>query len=120
MHRSHLSENPEQQHEEQHDNQHERHHHPHALQVASLYHLVVRLQVLLAVLWTLPDRPQLAVPVARRRLIQLPVRRLERVDLRVGVVANALEALGQARRVLLLSVLYTTPAPVTEVTGCVA
>jgi hypothetical protein len=99
-----LVNNSDHQHEEHHENQHKRQHHPDALRVAALYDFVVGLNVPLAVLWALTNRPQLAIPVAGRRLVQLAVWRLECVDLCVGIVANAFEALGEPRRVLWWSV----------------
>lgn len=91
---------PQHQHEEHQNDQRKRQHHAHTLQIPSLNLLIVCLDVPLAVLRTLSYRPQLAVAVARRRLIQLTLWRLEGVDLCVCVVADPLEALGQARRVL--------------------
>lgn len=90
----------EHQHEEHQNDQRKRQHHPHALEVAPLYLLVVRLDIHLTVLRALPYRPQLTVTIAGRRLIQLALWRLERVDLRVRIVADSLKALGKARRVL--------------------
>lgn len=95
-----LCDQAEEQHEEDHEDKHERQHHAHALQVPPLYDLVVRLDVGLTVPRTLPSRPQLAVAVTRRRLVQLPLGRLECVDLCVGVVSYALVALGEARSIL--------------------
>lgn len=88
------------QREEHHDEQYKGQHHPHAFQVSPLDFLVVRLEVPLAVQWTLSYRPQLAVAVARRRLIQLALWRLEGIDLCVCIVADSLKALWEARRVL--------------------
>lgn len=102
----------EHQHEEHQNDQRKRQHHPHALEIAPLYLLVVRLNIRLAVLWALPNRPQLAVTVARRRLIQLALWRLERVDLRVRVVADSLKALGKARRVLEVVLAHRTESGV--------
>jgi hypothetical protein len=95
------------QHKEHQDDQRKGQHHPHALQIAPLDLLVVRLDVRLTILWTLSNWPQLTIAVARRRLIQLPLWRLERIDLCVCVVTNPLEAFGEAGRVLrVLSTLY--------------
>lgn len=44
-------------HKENYNKQRKRHHHPHALQVAPLDLLIIRLKVPLAVLRTLTDRP---------------------------------------------------------------
>lgn len=50
--------------EDQYD-QRKRHHHPHALEVTPFYDLVVGLEIRVAELRALPNRPQLAVAVAR-------------------------------------------------------
>lgn len=72
--RSSGSEDLNDQHEEHQNDQRERHHHSDALKVATLYLLIVGLQVLQAELRALPCRPQLAVAVSRRRLVQLSFR----------------------------------------------
>ena len=54
------------QYEEEEDEDPKRHQHAPALGIAPFEHLVVGLDVCLAELWALPDRPEFPVAVARR------------------------------------------------------
>ena len=95
-----ASEKPEHEKHEHDGDESKRQHHLHGLSIRLLDLLIARLNFRIAQQWSLALRVELAIAVAFGGLVDGAVGGAEGVGLRVGVVANALEALGETLLVL--------------------
>ena len=95
-----ASEKPEHEKHEHDGDESKRQHHLHGLSIRLLDLLIARLNFRIAQQWPLALRVELAIAVAFGGLVDGAVGGAEGVGLRVGVVADALEALGETLLVL--------------------